>query len=390
LGGDPCSDKFGVKVGRFQWLVAVDAARRYVTAWTYVMRPRSSYRAEDTLALMRAHCLQHGIPGQWRFEQGVWKSNLVKHAVAGMGSELHTVWSPHQKPYIEGLFNTLWTKLSVQFPDSDVGRFRGETEEANELLVACQRGSRDPRRFFPMLDNALDAFAETIGEKNQTPVDSAIGRWVPADSWQERQFPIRRLDPQSEWLFSPYVREWTVKGFLVGGRVPVFEDLSVPFDFTAPWLGNFDGARVRAHFNPAAPHCEATLVLLQNHGTRKAGEVIGTANQINEIAGYARLVLGWGDDPTNAGRLARQRNASALRREVNAVVPNGRGYRHSEQRDGVAAITTLERTTSAEKSISSCNVRGTPAPATEFPTVDRAARLREIEELERQNAHLFD
>jgi hypothetical protein len=30
-----------------------------------------------------------------------------------MDSHLHTVWSPHQKPYIEGLFNVLWTKLHI-------------------------------------------------------------------------------------------------------------------------------------------------------------------------------------------------------------------------------------------------------------------------------------
>lgn len=391
LGGDPCSDRYGVKVGRFQWLVAIDAARRYVTAWTYVMRPRSSYRAEDALVLMRAHCLQHGIPAQWRFEQGVWKSNLVKHAVAGMGSTLHTVWSPHQKPYIEGLFNTLWTKLSVQFPDSDVGRFRGEIEASNDLLTACQRGHKDPRRHFPMLDKAVAAFRETIEEKNRTPVESTIGRWIPAEAWAQRE-ARRPLDGETEWLFSPYVKEWTVRGMLVGGRVPLFEDLSVPFDFSADWLAQYDGARVRCHFNPAAPRCAAMLVLAENFRGKTAGEVLGLATQINELAGYARLVLGWGDDPTNAGRLARQRNASALRREVRAVVPHGAsGYAASEERDGVAAITKIEKELPKEDGgESGDNHRGRGAAvAAEISVPDRAARLREIEELERANAHLF-
>ena len=80
----------------------------------------------------------YGIPAQWRFEQGVWKSNLVKRAIEHLGSDLHTVWSPHQKPYVEGTFNSMWTKLSVQFPDSDVGRFRGENEDANALVTAAQ------------------------------------------------------------------------------------------------------------------------------------------------------------------------------------------------------------------------------------------------------------
>lgn len=401
LGGDPCSEKFGVKVGRFQWLVCVDAASRFVTAWTYVMRPRSSYRAEDALALMRAHCLQHGIPGQWRFEQGVWKSNLVKHAIAGIGSDLHTVWSPHQKPYIEGLFNTLWTKLSIHFPDADVGRFRGETEEASLLLTACQRGQRDPRRHFPMLNTALAAFGEVITEKQSTPVNSDIGRWIPAERWAGKLpganaaaaanvFVARPLDAETEWLFSPYVREWTVKGMLVGGRVPLFEDLSVPFDFAADWLPQYHGARVRCHFNPMAGNCSGMLVLAEDFQNRKAGTVLGLAKQINEVAGYARLVLGWGDDNANEGRLLRQRAAAAMRREVRAVDGKSAGYSHSEERDGVAMVTTLERGGARESTAEPAEAsRVVTNAATEILPVDRTARLREIEELERQNAHLF-
>jgi hypothetical protein len=357
LGGDPCSDKWGVKVGRFQWLVAIDAARRFVTAWTYVMRPRSSYRGEDALGLMRAHCLQHGVPLQWRFEQGAWKSKLVVNAIKAMGSHLQTVWSPHQKPYIEGLFNSLWTKLAVQFPGADVGRFQGEGEEACRLLTACKSGAQDPRRHFPMLSEAVGAFDEVIRERNSTPVRSAIGSWVPSEAWERRTgngdeprngdeavpSPIRRLEAESEWIFAPYVREWTVRGMLVGGRVPLFEDLSVPFDFSAPWMTDFDGARVRCHFDPAAPRCHATVVLMEARNGKSAGTILGSAQQINEVAGYARLVLGWGDDPTNAGRLARQRAASALRREVRAVVGGpGKGHSVSEERDGVSMVTRIE------------------------------------------------
>lgn len=385
LGGDPCSEKFGVKVGRFQWLVCVDAASRFVTAWTYVMRPRSSYRAEDALALMRAHCLQHGIPNQWRFEQGVWKSNLVKHAIAGIGSELHTVWSPHQKPYIEGLFNTLWTKLSVHFPGADVGRFRGETEEASKVLVACMKGHRDPRKHFPMLNTALAAFGEVIAEKQTTPVSSHIGRWIPSGRWQARS-PGRPLDGETEWLFSPYVREWTVKGMIVGGRVPLFEDLSVPFDFAADWLPQYDGAKVRCHFNPFGHNCSAMVVLAENFRAKRAGEVLGLAKQINEVAGYARLVLGWGDDNPNDGRLARQRAASALRREVRAVDPQRQSYQHSEERDGVNIVTTIEKgvTQKAQADLGNAVDSGRRIPAAPVESEEEfSSRLKAAEAFER-------
>jgi hypothetical protein len=344
LGGDPCSERYGVKVGRFQWLVTIDAASRFVTAYSYVMRPRSSYRAEDSLSLMHGHCAQHGIPTQWRFEQGAWKSNLVRHAIAAMGSELVTVHSPRSKPYIEGLFNVLWTKLSVWFPDAHVGRFMAENEQANDVLTACKAGHRDPRQHFPMLADALTAFNAVIAEKNSTTVEADFGRFVPRERWQLQRSTaaVRWLDRESAWLFAPYVREWTVRGMLVGGRVPLFEDLSVPFDFSSSWLANFDGARVRVHFDPSEPQCTGMLVLAQNHGDHKAGEILGPARQINEIAGYARLVMGWAEDPQQAGRQARQVAAAALRREVRGIIPAGRGVQRSEQRDGVAGATKIE------------------------------------------------
>jgi hypothetical protein len=393
LGGDPCSEKYGVKVGRFQWLVAVDVARRFITAWSYVMRPKSSYRAEDILTLLRAHCLQHGKPLRAHFEQGAWKSNLVKTALQGLGIELHTVWSPHQKPFIEGLFNTVWTKLSVQFPGCDIGRFMGETEEANDLLTACKRGGRDPRRHFPMLADALTAFGNVVKEKNNTPVDSAIGSWIPAEAWQARPRPST-LDPESDWLFAPYIRTWTVRGMLVGGRIPLFEDLSVPFDFSADFLPQYHGAKVRVHFDPSANRCSGMLVLAEDFHGERAGKVLGLAQQINEIAGYARLVLGWGDDPTNAGRLARQRAASALRREVRAVVPGTAGvspaYSLSEQRDGISKVAKLE--IGSQQSEVSPPASDISAPASDLRPLtsdNRAARLAELAAFEKEHEQLF-
>ncbi len=421
LGGDPCSDRYGVKIGRFQWLVAIDAARRFVTAWSYIIRPRSSYRAEDVLILMRNHCAQHGVPLQWRFEQGTWKSKLVQQAIALMGSHLHSVWSPHQKPFIEGLFNTLWTKLSVQFPGCDVGRFQGETHEASKLFTACRNGHQDPRKHFPMLQAAIAAFSEVVAEKNHTPVNSDIGRWIPADAWANRENfqsqrsnlqsgGIRRLPPETDWIFAPYTREWKVTGMTVGGRVRLFEDLAVPFDFHADWLPHFHGARVRLHFDPHAANCLATIVLLKDwvaHGRRhRAGEVLGSAKQLNSIAQYARLVLGWGEDDTNAGRLARQRTAAAVAREHRAVVPSGQGLARADFHDGLqhVAAKELRATEITDGRARPLGTSHNETGALEFASAgamadreagipnsaeSRAAKLAELQEFERRHQHLF-
>ena len=364
IRGDKCSEKFGVRVSRFQWLVAIDRSSRFVPAFSYTARPRSSYRGEDVLGLMHLVTAHHGIPREWLFERGVWKSKLVTTAAERMGARLHTVFSPHTKPFIEGLFSQLWTKLSVHFPGAHVGRSQGEEREAALLFEACKAGEKDPRRCFPPLTTALAAMLETITERNSTPVNSSqYGLWVPEDRWEAdlAANPIRRLDPASAWLFSPCVRRWTVRGFQVGGRVRVFEDLSVPYDFTAPELRHFDGAQVDCYFDPVAPQCVATVVLAETHHGQSAGQVIGVARQINDVAGYARLVNEWADDPATIGLTERQRNAAAVRRELRAILPRGRrGASVSEVRDGLSQSTRVERDAGAavKSQISNSRLQG--------------------------------
>jgi hypothetical protein len=373
-GGDPCSDRYGVRVGRFQWLPSICAGTSFIPAYSYTARPRSSYRGEDVVSLIRMFVRQHGVPKKFRFERGVWESKLVKECIRMLGCELDTVYSPHQKPFIEGLFNALWTKLSVHFPGAHVGRFRGEEKEACDLLTACQRGHKDPRKYFPMLALAIAVFDEVIAEKNRTPVKSAHhGMWVPEERWANElpQSRLARLDAASEWMFSPFVREWTVKGMLVGGKVPMFEDMSVPFDFSAPWLVQYDRARVRCFFDPADPRCQATLVLAERFNGLDAGKVIGTAQQVNDLAGYVRLVMGLGEDPAGLAIKLRQQTAAALRREVRAVMPRGqRAQSASEERDGLGSVAKMECDAATEAKAA------TPAPVRKAEsTVGRSSRL---------------
>jgi hypothetical protein len=344
-GGDRCSDKFGVLVTRGQWLRSIDVGTSYRPGYVYVARPRGSYRGEDALTLVDAICRQHGLPATFRFERGVWKSTLITTALQMLGIRLDTVYSPHQKPFVEGGFNQDWTKLSAHFPQCDLGRFAGDTHETNLLVQSCRAGATDPRKHFPLLETAMAAFREITDEENQTPVNSDHhGRWIPAQRWQEdlAEFPVRPLDPASAWMLAPMIREWTVNGMLVGGRIPIFEELSVPFDFSAPWLPQYDGARVRVHFDPALPRCIGHLVLAQPWHGQASGTVLGPAEQINDQAGYVRLVMGWAKQPEMAGHKARQQAAAGLRRAVRGIVPTGRGLSTDEERDGMGTVTKVE------------------------------------------------
>ncbi|MDE2101192.1 MAG: hypothetical protein KGL39_28360 [Patescibacteria group bacterium] len=385
----PCSAKFGVIVGRFQWLRAIDAASRFRPGWVFVARSRGSYRGADVLTLLNGLTRQHGVWNEYRFERGVFKSALVKNAVGLMGARLHTVISPHSKPFVEGGFNQDWTKLSVHFPQCDIGRYRGDTEEANRLVQSCRAGHQDPRKYFPMLADAMQAFDEITREENRTLVKSRnSGQWVPEEKWQREtgSRALRRIESQFLFAFAPFAIEWTVKGMIVGGRVPIFEDMSVPFDFTAPWLHQFSGARVRVHFDATAHKCFGTAVLLQAWHGHRAGEVLGQLQQINETTGYIRTVLGWGDDIGTAGLKARQQSAVAMRREVRTMTPGGKsGYTKSEMKS-LESITTIEK----EATRDAADVSPSPAGAGDGRGEGaRASRRAELEAFERNNQHLF-
>lgn len=348
IGGDPCAERYGVRVARFQWLVAIDRASRFVPGYRYTARPRSSYRAEDVAGLFQGIFRQHGIWQRACLERGIWESGQITELLRQLGIERITAWSPHQKPFIEGLFNSLWTKLS-DLP-GQVGRFRGEEEESGRVLTSCQRGATDPRLHFPMLADAIAGFDTVIAEHNRETVKSPQwGRWVPQERWLAQQGDaraagrLRELPAESAWLFAPCVREWTVKGNTVGGLVQLMEGLSVPYEFSAAWLVDYVGCKVRCHFDPFAPRTEAAVVLVNAVREHRAGELLGTATQINVTAAEARRRFGFGDDADLGLRLRRE-TSIGLRAEVRATLAGGGGTLSiTTARDADGNGLTLER-----------------------------------------------
>jgi len=187
--------------------------------------------------------------------------------------------------------------------------------------------------------------------------------------------------------------EWTVKGMLVGGRVPLFDDMSVPFDFSAPWLPEYSGARMRLHFDPTAPKCQATPVLLQDWQGHRAGEVLPSLTQVNETTGYIRMTLGWGNDAGAAGLKAKQQAHIAMRREVRTVMPGGgSGYTKSEVK-ALDASGILERDGSRNELVPDGKQVSQSRLVQNISAPDRAARtaenLAQIEKFERENKHLL-
>lgn len=348
MGGCPTSERYGVKVARFQWLVAIDRASRYVPGWSYTMRPQSSYRGEDVVALFHGIFRQHGIWQRLCLERGVWESKMVSAMMDQLRVERITAIGPNQKRFVEGLFNLMWQKLADM--PGQVGRFRGEEEAANKVLTSCQRGATDPRQHFPMLKDAVAAFERVTQERNRMPVKSKEwGTWVPEERWLAQQAEardkgrLRELPTDAAWLFAPCMREWTVSGNTVGGSVQIMEGTSIRFDFAAPWLVEFAGAKVRVHFDHSAASTNATVVLAENVRDRRKGEVLGTAVQVNKTARYARSAMGYGED-ADLAKMMRKAAATAMRREVRTNIAGDQpALAVSEARDGMGNAISIER-----------------------------------------------
>jgi hypothetical protein len=304
----PASQKFGVLLGRFQWLAYHDARTDKILAWDYVIRPRGSYRAEDILNGMDAVVRTHGVPRQgFQFEGATFNSKLVQQAIQLLGFDHFRTYSPHQKS-IEAVFNKFWTQIAVQFPHADMSRYRNENEANYKLYEACKAGHQDPRRYFPTLDMVTKVFEEEVAPHNAKLINSRqYGRWVPDEFFTSavQASPLKTFAPEMEWIFSPYSVERTVRGMTVSCRVLMFENFSIPFEFGADWLPIHNGRKVRLHFNPRQPKCVAKVVLLEKSGTHQAGEVLGDAELISETAGHIRYILNRSDDDQRAGYVQR-------------------------------------------------------------------------------------
>lgn len=347
--GDKCFDNFGVCVGRFQFLLVVDHRTRFVTGWSFTARPRDSYRAEDITATLQNAMMEHGAPRSLVLEHGVSASRLISDTLAQLGIRIERASSPHQK-VVESVFNRLWTKLSIQ--PGQVGRFRGEEEQANLLLSRVRDGSVDPRGKLLELPAVLQALRDVVADHNAQWVNSArYGRWVPA-TWFSKEAPasVRPLSPRDAWMFSPRVTEpLKVNGFRVQTTVSIMPGHSIAFVFAAEWLSEFHGARVKLYFNPFSTECVATAVLDEAVGERRPGHVLGQLEQVDRFARFTRRAMGYGLDP-DIGAEAAAKHAQSLRRHVAAVRTDGTaGAQTHEVRNGTGTVATAATGATAER-----------------------------------------
>lgn len=339
-GGDPCSDRYGVKIGRFQLLAIVDVRTGFCPTWHYVIRAKSSYRGEDIVALFGEAFSSVGMPESLRLERGSWESHAVREAIELTGIPVLKAWESKQKGAVENFFDRLWTPLSLA--PGDVGRRRGENEEHTDLVMRAEAGRVDPRQHFLSVEAATEAIGRAVAFVNGEPRESrSWGRWVPQALWtqQTSEHPLQKLDPDLKVFFSRERREWTVRKGCVGGRVET-PQLRFPIYFQPESLWEFEGCKVRAYFDPFAAEVTGTLVLADEWRSYKPGHVIARDVPALDLPPQAVLAADYALPEEHARQLqVRKAMAKAVRTETWTYL----GRRTSEARDGFGNTARQER-----------------------------------------------
>lgn len=367
--GDPCYDAFQVCLGRFQLLLTVDHATRYVLGFAFTARPRDSYRAEDILACLHKLAAEHGLPKEIILERGISAANSITEAMRLAGVRIVRAMSPHQK-VVESVFNRLWTKLSHL--KGQVGRSMGEDDRCEKLIRSCREGATDPRKHFLSLKDVEVALVEAIAEHNAQRCNSArLGHWIPAERWaRESVQNLRRIPRGDDWHFAPCVKQVRVRGFNVATSVRYMPGHSVLYTFNSDALHRWTGADVNLHFNPFATDVVAKVVLARDFKGHRAGTIIGDAKLADRYAKNSRRAFAYGDDRDE--KVSRS-NAQALHNSVVAMRPDGsRGVRHYEVRDGLgsAAAVTIGDTRPQESESAPSDSRLLNSDSS--PTISRA------------------
>lgn len=358
-GGDPCSDKYGVRLARGQNLIQIDVGSLFFQSFNFLIRLRDSYRADDVWQWVGQTYRDMGMPaiGE-RWERGIWQANKLQgtpieagHSsqearlggIAALGRRIIVSQSPTTK-IIENRFNFLQTVMAT-IP-GQIGRSRGEMEAINKLWTECRQGRRDPRDHFLSYAACSEAIEAKLHYCNAEPVEGRLYHGIPAEMWQSGGGPerLQKLSAEQTYLFSRDRSELTV----VKGHAMV--RYTNPDGRRSAWwfhhadLWRHEGKRIALYFDRQSPESGGTLVHADG---AHANRVIGRAEMVD---GTPQFALGLDSAGESRGARAsmdaydRKKDfTNAVRAEYRALgMPGTRIARGSHASDGAGRSSTVE------------------------------------------------
>lgn len=249
-GGCPCSDKYGVRLGRWQTLLVHDDATSYIPFVSSVFRWAQSYRGTDAAGVIFHAEREVCEWDHWVIEGGVWQS---KRTLAVLGGRFESAKGRPNQKLVENSIGRLWTIMAGQ--PGDVGRHQAEMKKCSEIYVACRQGRKDPRKYFMPLTQAQEAMYEAIRYLNEKRMDSrTYGSWIPKARWEAdmEKHPRGKRAEDGDFLVLPCAETRKVRR----GAVQITEEgphgVPMVWTFAADWLWHHEGRQVTCYFDPCS------------------------------------------------------------------------------------------------------------------------------------------
>lgn len=330
-GGCECSEKYGVRLGRWQTLTVGDHGTWAVPSVSSVFRYASSYTQVDAASIIHQTECNVGMRGftkkesWWVVEGGVWQS---KRLLEVLGDRFHSAKGRPMQKLIERWFGAFQT-IDAAFT-RDLGRQRGEVLENNQLWLDCRAGKKDPRKHFMGFEEGHQILMHLIRYMNEREVRSDLyGKWVPQERWDRdvEAHPLVVRDAADSWLCAPEKRTVKVsRAGMVQCKVIMADGVSRSLVWNAPELYELMGMSVDLYFDPLGEWpLQAVMV---KPGSRK---ILGLATCQN---------------PFGESRDADRERVAAIRRtmmsDLNIILGGNAGLRRTEGR-GMGGTITITR-----------------------------------------------
>lgn len=330
-------------------------------------RPKDAYRVEDIVDHMRDIVEAWGLPLFWRLERGPWENTAINGVDlkelgtrfegkrwGAMDDLFHIIraYGSRGKGSIEGSFNFLQALMANENDTVEIGRTRGEFEEATKAFLAARQLKTPELRQrqldkFWTIDEAAEGILHAMEDFNRRP--KSRREWgaemqVPDELWMEHPGK-RELQAADRWYFYPVKKLATVRNGQIHTTVPhwgakCFCVNGVP-DAPVDYLPH--GLRVLVAFDPARPElgayvCNAETGSL-NRGHWTFGQVLVPAAPDWSLESPAQIDLRTDAGAKRTLGQSKRNGTAALRSEFRSTRDAGKStdepVRKSTARDGL-------------------------------------------------------
>lgn len=247
-GGCPCSEKYGVRLGRWQTLIVHDDATSFVPFVSSVFRWQQSYRATDAASVIYRAEREVLQWDQWAIEGGVWQA---KRTLDVLGGRFYSAKGRPNQKLVENFIGRLWGIMAGQ--RGDVGRHRGEIKAASDLYIKARDGRVDPRKHFMSLPEAQEQLYSAITYLSEKRIVSRVyGSWIPKDRWERdlAEAPRAARSNDEDFLVLPVAATRTVRSGMIKVREDGPQGVPMEWSFAAEWLWQYEGRKVTVYFDP--------------------------------------------------------------------------------------------------------------------------------------------